>query len=293
MRTVPRGFVMASIRILLILSCVFAAPAALAGEAPSAVVVEGLSLPAHLDAFHARARESVGKALESGGWRVIEAGQSACRETSCAAQLAREANATFAVIVDGKYRTGGYDLRVQVWNGQEMVVDQSACEDCTGPEFVTRLQTVVASLVETENRKRAAAEAVAPATAARGRAPVPTLPARQSQPTPAPPIGSSDQARRTYVAPLGWALIAGGIAAAAGGGYLLWANGRLESCVDTSAGTRNCSRQSETHGGMPLAIGGASIVAIGGALLVYNWRAAPREVTVRIGPASLTLAGNF
>ena len=113
---------MASVRILLTLCAALAAPPALAAEAPSAVVVEGISLPTHLDGFHARARDATLKAIESGGWHGVDGGQSPCRDAICAAQLARGAGATLAVIVDGKYRAGGYDLRVQIWNGREMVV---------------------------------------------------------------------------------------------------------------------------------------------------------------------------
>lgn len=281
-RPCVRCVVMASARLLLTLSAVLSALPAMAGEPPSVVVVEGVSLPVHLDGFHARVRDAILKVVDSGGWHGIDGGQSPCRDAICAAQLARGAGALFAVMVDGKYRTGGYDLRVQIWNGRDMVVDQATCEDCTGPEFVTRIEAIVAPLVDAENKKRAV---LIPAT--------PTAPVVQTPPVPAAPIGSAKRESPSYVAPLGWALVAGGVAATAGGAYLLWTDGQFENCVDTSAGTRNCSRERETHGGLPLVIGGAGLGVLGGALLLYHHIAAPRELTLRIGPASLALAGRF
>ena len=273
---------MASVRIFLNLCVALAALPALAAEAPSAVVVEGISLPPHLDGFHARTRDAIVKVIESRGWHGVDGGQSPCRTAICAAQVAQGAGATFAVIVDGKYRTGGYDLRVQIWNGREMVVDQATCEDCTGPEFVTRIEAIVAPLVDAENKKRAA---LVP--------PIPVAPVVQTPPVPAAPIGTVKKGSPGYVAPVGWALVGGGVAAAAGGAYLLWADGQLENCVDTSAATRNCSRERETHGGLPLVIGGAGIGVLGGAFLLYHHLVAPTELTLRIGPASLALAGRF
>ena len=43
-------------RLLFIFSLLLQALPAAAGEGPSVVVIEGISLPDHLDAFHARAR---------------------------------------------------------------------------------------------------------------------------------------------------------------------------------------------------------------------------------------------
>lgn len=272
---------MASLRIFLNLCVALAALPALAAEAPSAVVVEGISLPPHLDGFHARTRDAVVKVIESRGWHAVDGGQSSCREAGCAPQLAHGGGATFAVIIDGKYRTGGYDLRVQIWNGREMLVEQATCEDCTGPEFVTRLEAITATLVDAENKKRSVVAAVPAASVV------------QTPLVPEAPIGPAKQGTSGYVAPVGWALLAGGVAAAAGGAYLLWADGQLENCVDTSAGTRNCSRERDTHGGLPLVIGGAGVGVLGGALLLYHHLAAPTELTVRLGPDSFALAGRF
>jgi hypothetical protein len=63
--------------------------------------------------------------------------------------------------------------------------------------------------------------------------------------------------------------------------------------VDTSAGTRNCSRERDTHGGLPLVIGGAGLGVIGGALLIYHHFTAPTGVSISLGPASLALSGRF
>ena len=270
---------MKTARLLLILCLLLSAPPAAAGEAPSIVVIEAISLPEHLDAFHARAREAIAGVVERAGWRPIEGGATACRDAACAAELARGAGAAFVLIADGKYRTGGYDLRVQLWNGREMVADQASCEDCTGPEFVTRLGGMVAPLVETEKKKLAFAAA-----------PVPTPAAPLVQTAPTPADGSRG---RALLAPLGWAAVVGGVAAAAAGGYLLWADGRLENCVDTSAGTRVCSRERVTHGGLPLVIGGAGLAALGAGVLIYRHVSAPAELSVRVGPAAFALSGSF
>jgi hypothetical protein len=276
-RSIETGLVM--VRLLLILSVLFSALPAAAGEAPSVVVIEGISLPDHLDAFHARARDAIVSALERAGWRPVADGSSPCRDAGCAVEVARGSGAAFVLIADGKYRTGGYDLRVQLWNGREMLTDQASCEDCTGPEFVSRLEGMVTPLVENQKKRVALAAAPPPPPAA----PLVTA-------TPAPLDGSRG---RAYLAPLGWAALVGGAAAAAAGGYLLWADGRLENCVDTSAGTRNCSREHVTHGGLPLVIGGAGLATIGGVLLIYRQVTAPAELSLHAGPASVALSGSF
>ncbi len=266
-------------RLLLILSLLLSALPAAAGEAPSVVVIEGISLPEHLDAFHARARDAIVSALERAGWRAVEGGASPCRDAGCAAEVARGSAAAFVLIADGKYRTGGYELRVQLWNGREMVTDQASCEDCTGPEFVSRLEGMVGPLVENQKKRLAIVAAPAPSSAA------PIVPA-----SPA----SADKGRaRAVLAPVGWAALIGGAAAATAGSYLLWADGRLENCVDTSAGTRNCSRERATHGGLPLVIGGIGLAALGGGVLIYRHASAPAELSLRMGPASLALSGSF
>jgi hypothetical protein len=160
-----------------------------------------------------------------------------------------------------------------------MSSDQASCEDCTGPEFVTRLEGMVAPLVENQKKRTTA---VTP--------PAPTLAALLAPAAPLPP----DRSRgRTLLAPLGWAALAGGAAAAAAGGYLLWADGRLESCVETSAGTRACSRERVTRGGLPLVIGGFGLAALGGGLLVYRHVSVSAEVSLRNGPATVALSGSF
>lgn len=271
--------VMKTARLLLILSLLLSALPAAAGEAPSIVVVEGISLPEHLDAFHARAREAIVSAVERVGWRPVEGGATVCREAGCAAEVARGTGAAFVLIADGKYRTGGYDLRVQLWNGREMVADQASCEDCTGPEFVTRLQGMADSLIENQKKKLAVVAAPAPSVA---------TPLVQTTATP------SDTSRgRALLAPVGWAALLGGAAAAAAGGYLLWADGRLENCVDTSAGTRACSRERVTHGGLPLLLGGVGLAALGGGVLIYHHVSAPAELGLRVGPATVALSGSF
>lgn len=270
---------MAIARLLLILSLSSAAPLAAAGEAPSVVVIEGISLPDHLDAFHARARDAILSAVQRAGWRPVEGGASPCREAGCAAEVARGSGSAFVLIADGKYRTGGYDLRVQLWNGREMATDQASCEDCTGPEFVTRLEAMVAPLIENQKKKVSV-------VAAPGPTPAPTL-------VPASPVAAERHEAPAFLAPAAWAALAGGIAAAAVGGYLLWADGELENCVDTSAGTRNCSRERVTHGGLPLVIGGAGLAALGGGLLIYRHVSAPAGLSLRMGPASVALSGSF
>src|SRR6185436_11669639 len=162
-------------RLLLIFSVLLSALPAAAGEAPSVVVIEGISLPDHLDAFHARTRDALATMVERAGWRPVEGGPSPCRDAGCAAEVARGSGAAFVVIADGKYRTGGYDLRVQLWNGREMVSDQASCEDCTGPEFVARLEGMVAPLVE-DQKKMAVLAAPAPTPV------TPLVPAAPAQP---------------------------------------------------------------------------------------------------------------
>lgn len=263
-------------RFLFTLFLLWALPAA-AAESPSVVVIEGVSLPEHLDAFHARAREALMKVVERAGWHPVDGGEASCRDVGCAGAVAGRAG--FVLIADGKYRTGGYDLRVQLWNGRDMVADQSSCEDCTGPEFVARLEAIAAPLIEGQKSKLL--NAPPPATAA----PVaPVLPA-SNPPPPAP--------QRSYLSAVGWTALVAGVGAAAGGGYLLWADGQLEHCVDTSAGTRNCSRERVTHGGWPLVAGGAALAALGGGILVYRHVAARSEVGVLVGPSSLAFSGSF
>jgi hypothetical protein len=253
-----------------------------AGERPGVIVIENISLPEHLDAFHERARAAVVKVVEDAGWRVVSQGSSACKEVTCVPDIARAAGAGLALVADGKYRTGGYDLRVHLWDGQAMSVDQGSCEDCTGPEFVGQLQAMAGGLVQAQNKKRAAL------------AEVPVAPPRTEAPTPAPLASSAEQqTARGYVAPLAWTLVAGGAAAAAGGTYLLWTDGQLENCVDTSAGTRACSRERVTHGGLPLVLGGAGVAVLGGALLIHHYFAAPADVVVGVGPTSVGVAGRF
>jgi hypothetical protein len=271
----------------LLLSLVLVAEAR-AGESrgadagPAVIVIENISLPEHLDAFHERARAAMVKVAEDAGWRVVSQAPSACKEATCVPDITRAAGAGLALLADGKYRTGGYDLRVQLWDGQAMSVDQGSCEDCTGPEFVGRLQAMAGGLVQAQNKKRAALagalEAPRPIEAA---PPVPLGPSAEQQPA----LG--------YVAPLAWTLVIGGAAAAAGGAYLLWADGQLENCVDTSAGTRACSRERVTHGGLPLVLGGAGVAVLGGALLIHHYFAAPADVVVGVGPTSVGVAGRF
>jgi hypothetical protein len=267
------------VRFFLIFSVLLSALPAAAGETPSIMVVEGISLPDHLDAFHSRAREAIVNAVQHAGWRPVASVPSPCRDASCAVEVARESGAVFVLIADGKYRTGGYDLRVQLWNGRDMLTVQASCEDCTGPEFVSRLEGMVTPLVENQKRRLALAAAPSPPPSA------PLVPAM-----PAPLDGSRGPA---YLAPVGWAALVGGAAVAAAGGYLLWADGRLENCVDTAAGTRNCSRERVTHGGLPLVIGGAGLAAIGGALFIYRHVATPAELSIRTGPSSVALSGSF
>ena len=267
------------VRLLFISSLLLSALPAAAGEAPSVVVIEGIALPDHLDAFHARARDAIVSVVERAGWRPVVVGPSPCRDAGCAAEVARGSGAAFVLIADGKYRTGGYDLRVQLWNGREMLTDQASCEDCTGPEFVSRLEGMVAPLVE--NQKKKLAVLAAPAT-------TPATPL-----VPASPVPADGNRGRAFLAPVGWAALVGGAAAAAAGGYLLWADGRLENCVDTSAGTRNCSRERVTHGGLPLMVGGIGLAALGGGLLIYRHVSAPAELSLRMGPASVALSGSF
>jgi hypothetical protein len=273
--------------VLLLLSMALAAEAR-AGESrgadagPAVIVIENISLPEHLDAFHERARAAMVKVAEDAGWRVVSQAPSACKEATCVPDITRAAGAGLALLADGKYRTGGYDLRVQLWDGQAMSVDQGSCEDCTGPEFVGRLQAMAGGLVQAESRKHSE------------RAAVPAAP----RPVEAPPqvqLGPSaeQQPVRGYVAPIAWTLVAAGAAATAGGAYLLWADGQLENCVDTSAGTRACSRERVTHGGLPLVLGGAGVAVLGGALLMHHYFAAPADVVVGVGPASVGVAGRF
>lgn len=267
------------VRLLLVFSVLWSALPAVAGEAPSIVVIEGISLPDHLDAFHSRARDAIVTAVQHAGWRPVAGVPSPCRDRGCAVEVARDSGAVFVLIADGKYRTGGYDLRVQLWNGREMLTDQASCEDCTGPEFVSRLEGMVTPLVENQKRRLALAAAPTPPPAA----PLVTA-------TPAPFDGGRG---RACFAPVGWAALVGGAAAAAAGGYLLWADGRLENCVDTAAGTRNCARERVTYGGLPLVIGGAGLAAIGGALFIYRHVAASAELSLRTGPSSVALSGSF
>jgi hypothetical protein len=241
-------------RFLFTFFLLWALPAA-AAEGPSVVVIEGVSLPEHLDAFHARARDALMKVVERAGWRPVDGGPAPCRDAGCAGTVAGRAGAGFVLIADGKYRTGGYDLRVQLWNGREMVVDQSSCEDCTGPEFVARLEAIAAPLIEGHKSKLLSAPP--PPTTAAVTPPLPLAP---------PPTDR---------------------------GYLLWSDGQLEHCVDTSAGTRNCSRERVTHGGWPLVAGGAALAALGGGLLVYRHVAARSQVSVLVGPSSLAFSGSF
>lgn len=275
-RSIGTGLVM--VRFFLIFSVLLSALPAAAGETPSIMVIEGISLPDHLDAFHSRARDAIVNAVQHAGWRPVAAIPSPCRDASCAVEVARESGAVFVLIADGKYRTGGYDLRVQLWNGREMLTDQASCEDCTGPEFVSRLEGMVTPLVENQKRRLALAAAPTPP-------PAPLVTA-----TPAPFDGGRG---RADFAPVGWAALVGGAAAAAAGGYLLWADGRLENCVDTTAGTRNCARERVTYGGLPLVIGGAGLAAIGGALFIYRHVAASAELSLRTGPSSVALSGSF
>jgi hypothetical protein len=274
---------MAIAQIPLLISIVLAAQSGPAGEHPSVVVVEEISLPSHLDAFHERARDVMMKVVERGGWDIVDGGSSSCKEAECAPDLARSTGAALVLVADGKYRMGGYDLRVQLWDGQEMAVDQGSCEDCTGPEFVSRLEGMVGPLVEAQNKKRASA---------RARPPDPRAP---TAPQPAPPASMAVEqtAPRGYVAPLGWALVAVGAIAAAGGGYLLWADGRLENCVGTSAGTQSCSRERVTRGGWPLVAGGASVAVLGGAMLLHHYLTAAAGLNVGVGPSSVALSGRF
>jgi len=267
------------VRLVLILFLISFASPATAGEGPSVVVIEGVLLPEHLDAFHARARDAIVSAVKRVGWRPIDGGATACRDAGCAVEVARESGAAFVLIADGKYRTGGYDLRIQLWNGHEMVADQASCEDCTGPEFVTRLEGMVAPLVGNQEKRLVAMAAPVPTST--------TLLAPAAPPSP-------DRGRgRALLAPLGWAALAGGAAAAAAGGYLLWADGRLENCVETSAGTRACSRERVTRGGLPLMIGGIGLTALGGGLLVYRHVTVSVEVSLRNVPATVALSGSF
>ena len=267
------------VRFVLILFLISFALPATAGEGPSVVVIEGVLLPEHLDAFHARARDAIVSAVKRAGWRPIDGGATACHDAGCAVEVARGSGAVFVLIADGKYRTGGYDLRVQMWNGKEMVADQASCEDCTGPEFVTRLEGMITPLVEHQEKRLAAIASPVPPSA--------TLLA------PAAPLPPDRSRGRALFAPLGWVALAGGAAAAAAGGYLLWADGRLENCVQTSAGTRACSRERVTRGGLPLVIGGFGLAALGGGLLVYCHVSVSAEVSLRDGPATVALSGSF
>ena len=267
----------------LLLSIALAAPPAAAEEHPTVIVVEGISLPDHLDAFHARARDAMMKVVEGAGWNIVDGGSSACKEAGCVPDLARATGAALALVAGGKYRTGGYDLRVQLWDGKEMTAEQGSCEDCTGPEFLSKLEAMTGALVRAQNTKRAAGKDAARA-----------FPSPEVSPPKAPgPNAASKAPGRSYIAPLGWTLVASGAVTAAGGGYLLWADGRLENCVDTSAGTRSCSRTRVTHGGWPLVAGGASVAVLGGALLLHHYLTAPDGLTVSVGPSSLALLGSF
>src|SRR5215831_3560653 len=98
-----RSGVMKTVRLLLILSLIVSAFPAAAGEAPSVVVIEGVSLPEHLDAFHARARETIVSVVERAGWRPVEGGAPACRDAACAAEVGRGSGAALVLIADGKY----------------------------------------------------------------------------------------------------------------------------------------------------------------------------------------------
>jgi hypothetical protein len=255
---------------------------ALAVEPASVIVGEALSLPAHLESYHARVRDGVKQVVESGGWQQVAAEQQLCADARCAVQLARTAKAQYVVFVDGKYRTGGYDVRVQLWNGQDIVVEQAACEDCSAPELVTRVQSLLAPLVEAANRKRADAAAVS-ATPATTMQDVPPL--LVTEPT-------ARIVRQNYLGPLAWTAMAVGAAAAAGGAYLVAIDGRYENCSDVQAG-RICTRQRVTHAGLPLLIGGAAIAGLGGFLLIYHYRSTSSEMSLRIGPGSAVLGGRF
>jgi len=274
-----RAGVTKMVRLLLILFLLLAALPATAGEGLSVVVIEGVSLPAHLDAFHGRARDAIVSVVQRAGWRAVDSGAPACRDAACAAEVARGSDAAFVLIADGKYRAGGYDLRIQLWNGQEMVSDEASCEDCTGPEFVTRLEGMVGPLVENQKNRLVAVAAPAPTSG--------TLVVPAARLPPDRRRGSA------LLAPLGWAALVGGAAVAAAGGYLLWADGRFENCVETSADTRACSRERVTHGGLPLVIGGVGLAALGAGLLVYHHVSAPAEISLRIGPETIALSGSF
>lgn len=244
-----------------------------AADPPSVVVLEMITLPSRFEALHTRLRVGVTLVAETGGWRPASGVPPRCGDPVCAGQIAKEANAEYAIVVDGKYRTGGYDVRVQIWNGHALLVDQGACEDCTASEFVAYVEAMVAPMMAAEKRAVvAAASAVVPPALAHA-------PTQVAGPRPA-----CDD--RAYLLPLGWAAIGVGTSAIVAGYYLVNADGQATGCTEGV-----CPSAKQTHGGRPMIVGGMAIATFGVGLLGYHQ--ARSNVLFRIGPSSIDFGGRF
>jgi hypothetical protein len=258
------------------------APPASAADSPSVIITEALSLPTHLDSFHASVRAAAAAVLESGGWSVITSKTSACRGVSCAPQLARELGASYALSIGGKYRTYGYDLQLDLWDGHEATTKQATCEDCTAPELVARIQDILASMIGAENKKRALAAAIAARPPAVGR---PSEPAVMLPAQPSPPALPRLLAP-TLIGAAGLALLAGGVS--------LWIlDGHASNhCRLVAPAARNCDvYETRTVGQIITGVGVAGIVAAG--VLVYRALDETRTLRVSVGPGGIAMRGRF
>lgn len=220
-------------------------------------------------------RAAVGRALESSGWRVDGLGATSCTTDDCLKGAATTAGASRVFVIDVSRTTGAkfrYDVSlhvIEVATGAERR-GAKTCEPCL---LRRDFEQTIGALAATLSAELDVEVARAQAEAARL--------ALAAAPPPAPRLPASAPSRPW----LGGSLVAGGVLAAGLGATLLYLDGRGTDCREA------CASRYETHGGIPLVLGGAAL-ATAGLWLWAPWRPAG-DVALVVAPSGAGIRGRF
>jgi hypothetical protein len=220
-----------------------------------------------------------------------------CEDASCWATAGKAVGARHLVAGRVERRGENFEVQFRLFDGPSgrlLATETNKCEasDCSVAELTRQ---TVRELARTMLSGSAGGSATGPGPVpSAGASDAPAAASSSAPPaalaiTHAPADRGPGGARRA----LPYALAAGGVAALAAGGVVMWLDG---SCQEHAGNNPkdNCNTYRETMWeGVAATSVGAALLATGAVLLIIDRRDAGDHTTVAVGPGSLLLRGRF
>jgi hypothetical protein len=310
------------IRSLLVLVCLlWVAPwarAAYAAAAPLRVVMAASVSIDKDPAGHDSVRKAVATKLNQLGIELLpdRPGLAKCRTAACLAKVQKATGASHVVVLGVKYlREHSFHIALTVIDAGDAHVVAEKKSDCAlicmWPDMYAKLDELLAEAMKplmsegasvvsvaapvTEPQSKAKAARPEPVPEASTPAmPPPELSTSVAQPTQemmATSVASEESAGHTRA----WVLLAGGVAAAAGGGWILSQNGDLKDCLQPGDDS-TCRHSKDTR------VPGIGLLVVGGAAMtigvldlfdVFTPKKSSASARLLVGPTAFAFAGRF